>query len=291
MAHPYTEKVRRYYDANTSVFRVFEPAGDTIHRAVWAEGVADRRQAMEFTNGLAVAEAKALVARGALASLRAIDLGCGTGGTFLYFGDRLHSTWSGLGVTLSPLQVRRANDNFRRHAIEERCFAIEADYVSVPDDGPFDVAIAIESFVHCPEPPAFFREVARLLRPGGRLLLCDDLLSERAATSLLDESEKACLRELSRGWHAPAMQSARQVERLAADVGLRIASERDLTPLLHLLPGTGYAVGRAALGTLLRAGALDNPLVRSLSGGLALQLGLRRGLIEYRWMVFERESQ
>ena len=42
-----------------------------------------------------------------------------------------------------------------------------------------DVAIAIESFVHCPEPASFFREAARLLRARGRLLLCDDVLSER----------------------------------------------------------------------------------------------------------------
>ena len=40
-----------------------------------------------------------------------------------------------------------------------------------------DLAFAIESFVHSPDGPRFFRSAARALRPGGKLIICDDFLS------------------------------------------------------------------------------------------------------------------
>lgn len=279
-SHPYTKKVRRYYDANTSIFALFEPKGDqTIHRAVWAPGVARRRAAIDYTNELVAAECERF------APLRIVDLGCGTGGTFLFLADRLpSSSWKGVAVTLSPLQVRRARESFERRGIADRCSVVEADYVAVPETGPFDVAVAVESFVHCPEPAAFFREVARLLAPGGRLLLCDDIRSERADThpSSLTPSETACMREFERGWLAPDPQSVRSITRFASEAGLRLVSSTNLTPWLRLLPG------RALVRPFLRLGGIDHPLLRSLTGGLALQLALGQGLLEYRWMTFER---
>lgn len=287
-SHPYTQKVRRYYDANTSVFRVLEPKGDTIHRAVWAEGIRSRRAALAFTNGLVAAEVTMLAERDGASSPRIVDLGCGTGGTFLFLADHLRVPWSGLAITLSPRQVARAEDNFRRRGLTARCEVRLGDYLHVPSDGPFDVAVAIESFVHCPEPAAFFREAARVLGPGGRLLLCDDLLSERAASSRLPPSEAACLRELSRGWLAPCLQSARAIAELGASAGLRVVWEKDLTPSLRLLRAATHPRGKALANRLLRLGALDHPLLRSLTGGLALQLALGQGLIEYRFTCFER---
>jgi SAM-dependent methyltransferase len=293
--------VRRYYDANTGIFRLFEPKGDTIHRAVWAPGVRSRRAAVAYTNELVCAAVASLArathtgdanananADANAPALRLIDLGCGTGGTFLHLADHLRHPWSGVAVTLSPVQVARAQRSFARAGIADGCAVVLADYVDVPESGPFDVAIAIESLVHCPQPAAFFREAARLLRPGGRLLLCDDLLSSRAVTVALLPAEALCLREFARGWLAPAQQSVASLDSLASAAGFRVVANDDLTPLLRLMPGAGRRVVRAALGELLRMSGLDLPIVSGLGGGLALQLALARGLIEYRWICLER---
>jgi len=65
-------------------------------------------------------------------------------------------------------------------------------------------------------------------------------------------------------------------------------SDVDLTPSLRLLPGTHRPTPRALATWLFEVGVVDVPLVRSLSGGLALQLGLAQGLLEYRFLCFER---
>ena len=43
-----------------------------------------------------------------------------------------------------------------------------------------DLAVAIESFIHCANPDRFMSEAASVLRSGGRLVLCDDFLAAPA---------------------------------------------------------------------------------------------------------------
>ena len=54
----------------------------------------------------------------------------------------------------------------------------EGDFLAPPDDlTGADLVFSIEAFVHGPDPAAYFRAAAGLLRPGGLLALCDDLLT------------------------------------------------------------------------------------------------------------------
>jgi SAM-dependent methyltransferase len=58
---------------------------------------------------------------------------------------------------------------------------VEAAADALPfDDGTFDVAISRFSVHHWPEPPAALWEIARVLRPGGRLVIVDLVAPENA---------------------------------------------------------------------------------------------------------------
>jgi hypothetical protein len=81
------------------------------------------------------------------------------------------------------------------------------------------------------------------------------------------------------------LQTATQVTHLASACGLRLLTNRDLTPHLKLLR---LPLALAYAFTQTRH-LIRQPLWLSLTGGLALQICLAKNLVEYRFMVFEKE--
>jgi predicted methyltransferase len=62
-----------------------------------------------------------------------------------------------------------------------------------------DLAFAIEAFVHADPAAAFFDGVTRALRPGGALVIVDDV---RAG-----DRDDPALDDFRAGWHAPSVLS------------------------------------------------------------------------------------
>ncbi len=262
MFHP----LRRYYDANTRLFLKFSPTA-AIHRALWLPWVTRLDQALRGADELILAEARALPS-----VRRILDLGCGAGATLFYLLSALPDSL-GWGVTISPVQARLA----KRHA-PSNALILEADFHDLPLIGGFDLAYAIEAFVHTPHPDRFFQEVARLIRPGGRLILVDDVLEWR------DSSWRTVYQQ---GWHAPALLPVEQVQTLAAAHGLILVCDRDLTPWLRLrpLPDLLARILLAFGRPFLRA----HPLLSSMLGSMALQQSLRDEAIRYHMLIFLRQ--
>ena len=97
-----------------------------------------------------------------------LDVGCGTGPMIeLLASEFPDKRYTGLDLTPRMIEVANAK------GIEGAHFVV-GDAEDLPfDDGIFDTVICANSFHHYPDPQAFFDEVARVLRPGGRLVLRD----------------------------------------------------------------------------------------------------------------------
>lgn len=273
-------RVRDYYERNTPIFLRFgrERETQTIHRSVWAEGVKTLPEALTYVNGLVADAVNALDLGGRPA--RVLDLGCGVGGTLFHVAKAAKRPYGGVGVTISPTQARMAAASAREHGWEDACTFAEASYLELPFAGGFDLAYAIESFVHAPDLGLAFREAARVLRSGGRLLICDDFLMKAAA------GDSVWLTAFRRGWQANSALPLDDTIALAGQAGFRLRMKRNLTPDLRLvrLPGP-LAEALLRCGNALPAGWA---FVQGQIGGLALQHGLARGMIGYHWLEFER---
>lgn len=102
-----------------------------------------------------------------------LDIGCGGGANIARLLDRA-PLGQVTGVDYSPTSVQ-ASCAFNEQAIAEgRCRVLEGDASNLPfADASFDAATAFETTYYWDLPTAF-PEVMRVLKPGGRFLVCNE---------------------------------------------------------------------------------------------------------------------
>ena len=213
---PAVEAVRDYYDFNTRRWFRRPRVVDTIHRAVWGEGVRSETEAFHYVDALVLREVEE-VSRDLRTPLRVLDLGCGIGGSLIFLASS--SDISGSGVTVSPVQARYAAERIVRAGLANRVSVMEADFLHLPETlKPAHLAYSIEAFIHGPDPAAYFAAVANALVPGGMLIVCDDFLSGTAPAEQSSFNGHT-LRAFRDGWLAHSLISVDKANEHAQQAG------------------------------------------------------------------------
>ncbi|HBB33929.1 MAG TPA: SAM-dependent methyltransferase [Cyanobacteria bacterium UBA8803] len=103
---------------------------------------------------------------------RILDAGCGFGGTISSLNEHFNNIEL-IGLNIDPRQLVRARQEVQPHGSNQIKF-VEGDACRIPfPDASFDVVLAVECIFHFPSRVEFFQEVRRILRPSGRLAICD----------------------------------------------------------------------------------------------------------------------
>ena len=136
------------------------------------------------------------------AGTKVLDVGCGIGGS-----SRILAKDYGFdvtGVTISEEQVRRAKE-LTPADVDAKFQVDNAMSLSFPDES-FDVVWSIETGPHIPDKESFAKELLRVLKPGGRLVVADwnqrDLRQKP-----LKGWEKPVMRQLLDQWSHPEFSS------------------------------------------------------------------------------------
>jgi ubiquinone/menaquinone biosynthesis C-methylase UbiE len=121
----------------------------------------------------------ALVAEAALTGAeRVLDMGCGAGHTALALAPRAESVTA---IDVTPEMVEVARDLARQRGLQNVTVEVADVAALALESRSFDLVTSRLSAHHYADPTRALAEAARVLRPGGRLLLIDTVSPEDAA--------------------------------------------------------------------------------------------------------------
>lgn len=201
--------VASHYDELDHFYR--DVWGDHVHHGLWLSGDETRAQAMLQLANLVADRA------GAAHGVRICDIGCGYGATARVMAARGADV---TGITISPAQAAIG----QRESENPKIICgnwLQNDFAA----NSFDAAIAIESSEHMPDLAQFFAQAARVLRPGGRLVICAWLSAEqptRTATRWL-------LEPICREGRMPHLSTAVEYDAIAQRAGFHMQRCEDVT--------------------------------------------------------------
>jgi len=143
-----------------------------------------------------------------------LDVGCGIGGSSRILGRDYG--FAVTGITISPGQVQRAQQ-LTPPALNVRFQVDDAMALSFPDAS-FDVVWSIEAGPHMPDKAVFARELMRVLKPGGVMVVAD--WNQRDDRQIpLNYWEKPVMQQLLDQWSHPAFSSIEGFSELLAATG------------------------------------------------------------------------
>jgi SAM-dependent methyltransferase len=230
------------------VTRLDDPA---LVATEYADETRLRRRAAMFTGLDTGADARvpAVAAVAEARPRRVLEVGCGWGELAEWLARETGAEV--VAVDLSPRMVELA----RERGVDARV----ADVQALPfEDGSFDVAVAAWMLYHVPDLAAAVAELARVLRPGGRLV---------AVTNSAFHLQE--LRELVSSGPSPSTFTRENGAGLLAPRFARVRRED--------VDGTFRFADRAAVEEYVRASISMSPFVANLPAEIEEPLVVRRG--------------
>jgi tocopherol O-methyltransferase len=191
---------------------------------------------------------------------RVLDAGCGLGGGSLWLAKQKGARVTGIALGMD--QIRVARREARRRSLATRAKFIVADFTQLPfDTNSFDVVWAHESLCHTHDKLAFFREVARVLVPKGRVVVADFMLRQQQQS----RNDSTLLKQWFDGWRLADLWTAAQHAHAAKAAKLCDLCIRDFTPYTIASHRRLYQRARRSfpIETILRMAGLRPPMLHA----------------------------
>ena len=158
---------------------------------------------------------------------RILEVGVGTGISLPLYarGNRL------VGVDISSAMLRKAQERVAALGLDnvEALAVMDAARLALPDAG-FDVVVAQYVITAVPDPEATLDEFARVLRPGGEIVLVNHIGAESGPRALFERCFAPLARRL--GWR-PEFRFGRLADWAARHGRVRLIERRPMPPLGH----------------------------------------------------------
>lgn len=207
--------VAAHYDGLDAYYR--QLWGEHVHHGLWL-GPGDRASVEVATRGLTeYVIGLARLPRDA----RVVDVGCGYGATARLLAREHGARVTGL--TLSAAQAAHAAALGDRPGDPE---ILVRDWLAngLPD-AEADAVVAIECLSHMPDKPQAFAELARVLKPGARVVLTDWL----ACAGRRAWRDRGLLEPICAEGRLPSMHTVAEYGELLGGAGLEVERFEDLS--------------------------------------------------------------
>lgn len=158
---------------------------------------------------------------------RILEVGVGTGISLPDYAR--HNTI--VGVDLSEPMLRKAHERVVEHKLTniETLSVMDAMHMALPDKS-FDVVVAQFVITAVPNPEATLDEFARVIKPGGEIVLVNHIGAESGPRWLFEYCFAPLARRL--GWR-PEFPFKRLTDWAARHGGVKLLERRPIKPLGH----------------------------------------------------------
>ena len=176
--------------------------------------------------------------RGRMAAIEAAEAHCGpSGGRILEVGvgtgislpdyARVNRI---VGIDISTPMLRKARERVAEYKLTnvEALAVMDAKHLAVPDAS-FDVVVAQYVITAVPDPEATLDDFARVLKPGGEIILVNHLGAENGLRRVFEQGFSPLARRL--GW-SPEFPWAR-LQSWADRAGFTVIERRPMPPMGH----------------------------------------------------------
>lgn len=270
------QRVSDHYDRLDSFYRSLW--GAHVHHGLWSDSSASVDEAVRHL-------AREVARDGhAEKGTRICDIGCGYGAPARLWADEYGADVS--GYTVSNAQVRYARrQTTEGPGPEYKCKDFLENELA---DGSMDVAVAIESLTHIRDPARVLKEVARILRPGGRFVACVWMARPGAP----EWSQRHLLRPIRDEGRLTTLPTATQLHRWAQQAGLTVERLHDRTGEVRRTWVvvvrrfvTALLTDPSLLRTLLDTSESERVFARTI---FRILLAQHLGVLRYGWLVASR---
>lgn len=152
-----------------------------------------------------------------------VDAGCGLGHSTLWLAEHYNAHVT--GITIVPKQVQTMKKFIEKNGIKNVNF-LEASYFDMPfDNNSIDIVWAIEAVCHAKDKSQFYKEAYRVLKPGGKLLIGENLRTARP----MHADKEALLKEIFNSWAIPDLDTFEEHQSHALSSGFSTFKNKDVT--------------------------------------------------------------
>lgn len=102
---------------------------------------------------------------------RVLEIGCGRGGFACWLASQSTRPAEIVAIDFAASAIQKGQTFARQQGLAGLTWQVGDIQSIAHDDASFDTVISCETVEHVPEPVRAIRELARVLKPGGRLLL------------------------------------------------------------------------------------------------------------------------
>ncbi len=159
-----------------------------------------------------------------------LDVGCGFGGTIAHMNET-YANLNMVGLNIDARQIERAREKVEPLAQHENKIKfVVGNACKLPfEDSSFDTVLAVECIFHFPSRKEFFLEAKRVLKPGGKLVLCD-FVARPILLPVLGLIFLACRKDVTKVYGSSNKLASRiQYRLLAKQAGLQWLGVEDIT--------------------------------------------------------------